>query len=97
MKNQNEKIAFQQMIDFFERANQRRILHQNIKDTSLVLRRFIDGIKGRLKFRRIKKEFLLEAFEREFKVLNEYYIQKAKKNKKLKPTLKMFKAITKKM
>ena len=56
------------------RVNQRRILYQNIVETSAVIKHFVCAVKVRLHKRRTKKAFLMEAFEREYNILNEYYV-----------------------
>ena len=56
------------------RVNQRRILYQNIVETSAVIKHFVCAVKVRLHKRRTKKAFLMEAFDREYNILNEYYV-----------------------
>ncbi len=68
-----------------------------VKQTAIILNKFVKSAIANLRARKIKRNFLIQAFEREFNTLEEYYKYKSKKNKKLKSTLKLFNAINKKM
>lgn len=96
-KMQAESISYAQVTRFLIAANVKRELYMKVKETSITLTNFARNLKSRLLSRQRKKEFLAQAFDREFQTLEEYYKQKSKKNKKLKTTLKLFTTINKKM
>lgn len=84
------------MIRFIIASNIKRELYLKVKETAITLNKIVKRAIKNLKSRQTKRQFLTQAFEREFYTLEEYYKQKSKKNKKLKSTLKLFNAINKK-
>jgi hypothetical protein len=85
------------MMRFLIASNIKKEMLLKVKQTAIILNKFVKSAIENLRARKIKRNFLIQAFEREFNTLEEYYKHKSKKNKKLKSTLKLFNAINKKM
>jgi hypothetical protein len=81
------------VVKFLQVVTQRVDLVNRLSSLSKFFANFTKNVKARLVSRMVKKQSLLAAFDREFAVMEEYFRQKAKKNKKHKATLKLFTAV----